>query len=63
MPPSAEIIGPTSRFYFAERLRLHYVDWGNEENPSPGYVAWLLWGGEPGREWAEKTKARLAEEG
>ena len=36
-------------------------DWGNEENPSPGYVAWLLWGGEPGRDWAEKTKARLQE--
>jgi pimeloyl-ACP methyl ester carboxylesterase len=22
-----------SRFYFAERLRLHYVDWGNEDKP------------------------------
>jgi pimeloyl-ACP methyl ester carboxylesterase len=31
VPP--EIIGPTSRFYFAERLRLHYVDWGNEDKP------------------------------
>ncbi len=40
-------------------------DWGNEENPSAGYVAWLLWGGEPGRDWAEKTRAQLreAEEG
>ncbi len=36
-------------------------DWGNEEHPSAGYVAWLLWGGEPGRDWAEKTKTRLQE--
>ncbi|MCY4040003.1 MAG: alpha/beta hydrolase [Gammaproteobacteria bacterium] len=25
--------GPTSRVYFSQRLRLHYVDWGNEEAP------------------------------
>jgi hypothetical protein len=24
-----------------------------------GYVAWLLWGGEPGRRWADSLKARL----
>jgi pimeloyl-ACP methyl ester carboxylesterase len=31
--PSVEIVGPISRFYFSQRLRLHYVDWGNEEAP------------------------------
>ena len=25
--------GPTSRHYFSQRLRLHYVDWGNTEAP------------------------------
>ncbi|MCI3134599.1 alpha/beta fold hydrolase [Phenylobacterium aquaticum] len=25
--------GPTSHFYFSQRLRLHYVDWGNEGAP------------------------------
>ncbi|WP_304170774.1 alpha/beta fold hydrolase [Phenylobacterium aquaticum] len=25
--------GPTSHFYFSQRLRLHYVDWGNAEAP------------------------------
>ena len=48
--------------YFAR----HAVDkdakgWGDDEDPSAGYVAWLLWGGEPGREWADKTKAKLEE--
>ncbi len=34
-------------------------DWGDEANPSAGYIAWLLWGGEPGRRWADGLKSRL----
>jgi hypothetical protein len=34
-------------------------EWGDEANPSAGYIAWLLWGGEPGRRWADGLKARL----
>ena len=26
-------VGPTSRIYFSQRLRLHYVDWGNPGKP------------------------------
>lgn len=26
--------GPTSHSYFSQRLRLHYVDWGNEDAPT-----------------------------
>ena len=26
--------GPTSRTYFSQRLRLHYVDWGNPDKPA-----------------------------
>jgi pimeloyl-ACP methyl ester carboxylesterase len=34
MPPiDSRPIGPTSQFYFSQRLRLHYVDWGNEGAP------------------------------
>ena len=25
--------GPTSHIYFSQRLRLHYVDWGNDDAP------------------------------
>jgi hypothetical protein len=40
--------------YFAR----HEVDkkgknWDNKENPSAGYIAWLLWGGDPGKKWVE----------
>ncbi len=29
----AEIVGPTSSFFVSQRLRLHFVDWGNEQAP------------------------------
>jgi pimeloyl-ACP methyl ester carboxylesterase len=32
-PRSEEIIGPASSYYVSQRLRLHYVDWGNEAAP------------------------------
>ena len=28
------MLGPTSHSYFSQRLRLHYVDWGNVDKPS-----------------------------
>lgn len=36
-------------------------EWGDESDPSAGYVAWLLWGGNAGREWADGLKAKLTE--
>ena len=33
MPISPTTPGPTSRIYFSQRLRLHYVDWGNPSAP------------------------------
>jgi hypothetical protein len=34
-------------------------EWGSDDNPSAGYVAWLLWGGEEGKEWADRHAARI----
>ena len=31
--PPAELIGPSSPFYVSQRMRMHYVDWGNEDAP------------------------------
>jgi len=38
-PPSVtgaplEIVGPASSYYVSQRLRLHYVDWGNPDAPA-----------------------------
>ncbi len=45
-------------------FKRHAVDkdasgFGDDDDPSAGYVAWLLWGGDRGREWAEKKAREL----
>jgi len=35
------LIGPTSHYFYSQRLKLHYVDWGNPEKP----LAVLIHGG------------------
>ena len=42
----------------------HKVDqradnFGDDENPSTGYIAWLLWGGDAGQKWAEEHKKSI----
>ena len=31
--PADALIGPTSHYFYSQRLKLHYVDWGNPEKP------------------------------
>lgn len=38
-------------------------DFDNLARPSNGRIAWLLWGGEPGKEWVAKERARILEAG
>lgn len=43
-----DIIGPTSHFFYSQRLKLHYVDWGNHDQP----LAILIHGGrDHARNW------------
>jgi hypothetical protein len=32
---------------------------GDDDMPSPGYVAWLLWGGDPAVKWSEGVLAKM----
>ena len=48
--------------YFAR----HAVDknttrhvWGSTEDPSAGFIAWLLWGGDEGKVWVGKQREKL----
>lgn len=34
MASDPEIIGPASHFYVSQRLRLHYLSWGNDDKPT-----------------------------
>ena len=41
----------------------HQIDklgrnFGNDKNPSNGYIAWLLWGGDPAQSWINQMKPR-----
>lgn len=48
------------RSYFARHeVDKRGRDWNNKERPSAGYIAWLLWGGEPGRAWVERELGKL----
>ncbi len=41
MADKIDIIGPTSHYFYSQRLKLHYVDWGNADKP----LAVLVHGG------------------
>lgn len=48
--------------YFArhevdKQTRTHV--WGSDTDPSAGYIAWLLWGGDAGKEWAGRKRTEL----
>lgn len=33
--------------------------WNSDTDPSAGFIAWLLWGGDAGKAWAEGKAAKL----
>jgi hypothetical protein len=49
--------------YFARHAVDKRPGWDNPAKPSNGYIAWLLWGGDPGRKWANMIlkKAKKAD--
>ncbi|MBW3014171.1 hypothetical protein KY335_02915 [Candidatus Woesearchaeota archaeon] len=45
--------------YFTRHQRDKRPGWSNPKNPSNGYIAWLLWGGDPGFAWAKKIVKQM----
>jgi hypothetical protein len=59
--PLSENVVKRMASYFAR----HAVDrnaphFGDRSDPSAGYIAWLLWGGDEGRRWASARTKKLA---
>lgn len=46
-------------FFARHEVDKRAKNFGNDDNPSAGYVAWLLWGGDEGRAWAKRMKERI----
>ncbi len=45
--------------YFTRHQKDKRPGWGNTFNPTNGYIAWLLWGGDPGYRWAKKIVKQM----
>lgn len=48
---SRQTIGRMVNYFSRHTSDKRHKDWGNRKDPSPGWVAWLLWGGDPGERW------------
>lgn len=47
------------RAWFARHATDRKDGWDKAGEETPGYVAWLLWGGDPGRDWFESLVDRM----
>ncbi|RZM24768.1 MAG: hypothetical protein EOP67_45980 [Sphingomonas sp.] len=34
-------------------------EWDSDDDPSAGFIAWLLWGGDAGKKWADAHAEKL----
>lgn len=58
---SPETVERMVSFFARHEIDKQADDFGNDDDPSAGYIAWLLWGGDPGKRWAEKIKEQMDE--
>lgn len=56
---SIDTIGRMVSYFARHEVDSKAEGWGRDSDPSPGWVAWLLWGGDPGRRWAEGIYNRM----
>lgn len=64
-PLSEETVRRMASYFARHAADCQAKGFGDKDNPSAGWVAWLLWGGDEGRAWCERKKAELdrADEG
>ena len=48
--------------YFSRHRKDKRPGWSNPKNPTNGYIAWLLWGGDAGKRWADKLVKQMKNE-
>jgi len=46
--------------YFSRHAVDRLPGWNDPKRPSNGFIAWLLWGGDPGRVWATAIWKRFS---
>lgn len=55
-PQSPEEVVKIASYFARHSVDKDAPKFGDEDDPSAGYVAWLLWGGDAGQEWAKTHK-------
>jgi hypothetical protein len=58
---SAQTIMRMASYFARHEVDKKGKNFFNREKPSNGYIAWLLWGGEIGKSWANEVKKKLKE--
>ncbi|MGF9563432.1 hypothetical protein [Neorhizobium sp. JUb45] len=59
-PLSDDIMKRMAAYFARHDIDKRAQNFGNDEDPSPGYVAWLMWGGDAGKTWVEgQRQSRL----
>lgn len=56
---SPEIVKKMRAYFGRHNIDKLGKNFGDQGNPSAGDIAWLLWGGDAGKAWSEKTMKRL----
>lgn len=56
---SVETILRMAQYFARHAADRQESGFGDGANPSAGYIAWLLWGGDEGRDWARAKQAEL----
>lgn len=36
-------------------------EWDSDDDPSAGFIAWLLWGGDEGKAWVDRQRKKLSD--
>ena len=58
-----EVLSPDTVRRMASYFARHAVDkrpgWDDPSDPSAGFIAWLLWGGDDGRDWSARVVERM----
>lgn len=58
-PISDRTVRKMVSYFHRHKVDKRAENFGDEENPSTGYIAWLLWGGDAGQKWAEEHKKEI----
>lgn len=56
---SPETITRMTSYFARHEVDKEAANFGDDGDPSAGYIAWLLWGGDAGRDWAEAVSRKI----